>query len=98
MVRTRDTENNKKQENFNFSTVITTFKTKKYVQYKKFNISCYYRHFPSHPDVVEVFEMRGRNNIILHYHYRVGAELGKGVCDICFFHVHAQPVLPNLEM
>ena len=26
--------------------------------------------------------MRGRNTIILHYHYRVDPELGKGVCEI----------------
>ena len=27
--------------------------------------------------------MRGRNNIILPYHYMVDPELGKGVCAIC---------------
>ena len=26
--------------------------------------------------------MRGRNNIISHYHYRVDPKLGKGVCEI----------------
>ena len=42
----------------------------------------YYR-FPRHPVAAEKFEMRGRNNIILHYHYRIDPKLGKGVCVIC---------------
>ena len=38
--------------------------------------------FPNHPVAAEKFEMRGRNTIILYYHYMVGPELGKGVCAI----------------
>ena len=41
-----------------------------------------YRKFPSQPVAAKKFEMRGRNTIVLYYHYRIDPELGKGVSMI----------------
>ena len=43
----------------------------------------YYRNFPRHSVPAENSEIRGRNNILSNYHYRVDLKLGKGVCSIC---------------
>ena len=42
-----------------------------------------YRKFTRHPVAAEKFETRGRNNMILNYHYMVDTKLGKGVCENC---------------
>ena len=43
----------------------------KYVQHKNVKTTWGYRKFPRHPVSAEKFEMRGRNTILLNYHYRV---------------------------
>ena len=40
------------------------------------------RKFSRHPVSAEKFKMRRINITILHYHYRVDPELGKGGCEI----------------
>ena len=45
-------------------------------------MSWYYWKLPRHPVSKEKFETRGRNTIILRYHYRVDPNLGKVVCVI----------------
>ena len=42
-----------------------------------------YWKFPRHPVSTEQLKMGGINDIIFHYHYRVGPKIGKGVCDLC---------------
>ena len=41
-----------------------------------------YQKFPRNPDAEEIFKMRGTNNIISCYHYRLYPKLGRGVCAI----------------
>ena len=55
---------------------------KRYSQHKNVNMYWDYWKFPCHPIAAEKFEMRRRNEIILHNHYRVYPKLGKGVCAI----------------
>ena len=65
-----------------------------------------YWKFPRHSVAAEKFEMRGINTILLHYHYRVYPELGKGVCDFhniqCAFPACASQLdkywLPNIPL
>ena len=45
-------------------------------------MACDYWNLPRHPVSAKKFEMRGRNTILSHYHYRVDPELGKRVCAI----------------
>ena len=82
LLHTRDTNNNKRQENTKNSNRNYHIQYIKYVQHKNLNTSWDYQNFPRHPVASEKFETRGINNILLHYHYRVDPELGKGVCDI----------------
>ena len=77
--RTTNDKKNSKFSNFRYH-----IKYIKDVQHKNINITKDYWKFPRHKFAAEKFEMRGRNTIILNYHYRVGPELGKGVCDICW--------------
>ena len=42
-----------------------------------------YWKFPCHPIAAEKFGIRGRNTIILYYHFKVDIKIGKGVCSIC---------------
>ena len=53
------------------------------MQHKNVNISWGNWNFTRHPFSAEKFEIRGRNAIILNYHYRVYPKLDKGVCTIC---------------
>ena len=52
------------------------------MQHEKIKVSWNYRNFPCHPVACEWCHIIGRNNIILHYHYRVYPNLGKCVCAI----------------
>ena len=54
----------------------------KYVKHKNVNTTWDYCKFTRHIVAAENLEMRGINTIILHYHYMVDPELGKGVCGI----------------
>ena len=42
----------------------------------------YYRKFPRRPVSAEKFEMRGSNNILSHFHYRVDPELVRGFFSV----------------
>ena len=81
-MNTRDTNNNKPQENDKISNRHYHIQDIKYVQHKNVNVTWYYWKFPRHPVAAEKFETRGRNNMILHYNYRVDWELDKCVCVI----------------
>ena len=92
---TRYTNNNKQQVNVNLSNRNYHIQDIKNVQHKNVYITWDYRKFPSHPFAAENFETRGRNTILSHFRYRVGPELGKGICAIFGFHVYVHPVLLN---
>ena len=53
LLNTRDTENNKWQENAKFSNYNYHIQDINYVQHKKANMSWYYWKFPSHPAAAE---------------------------------------------
>ena len=55
-----------------------------------------YRMFYTRPVAAEKYEMRGRSTIILHHHYRVDMQLGKGVLVIFGLHAYLQPLLIDL--
>ena len=76
-----DTNNNKRKENFKFHNLHYHIQYIKDVQHKNINMT-WDRKLPRHPVAAEMFEMMGRNTILLHYHYRVDPELGKVFCVI----------------
>ena len=82
LLHTRDKNNIKFQGNYKISNCRYHIKDIKYMQHKKVDMSWYYRKFPCHPIAAEKFEMRRRNEIILHNHYRVYPKLGKFVYSI----------------
>ena len=96
LLHTRDSWNNKQQENSKFPNRHYHNKDIKYVQHKNLNITWYYWNFSRHPFAAEKFEKRGRNTILSHYDYRVDPKIGKSVCVIFVFHVHVHPVFINL--
>ena len=55
-----------------------------------------YRMFSTRPVAAEKYEMRGRSTIILHHHYRVDMQLGKGVLVIFGLHAYLKPLLIDL--
>ena len=71
MIHTRDKKNNKRQENDKRSNRHYHIQDIKDSQHKNVNTTWDYRKFTSHPVAAEMFETRGRNTIISHYHYRV---------------------------
>ena len=74
--------NNKKQWNTKFSHRCYYIQDIKHVQHKNVNMTWGFQKFPRHPVGAGKFEMRGRNSIVLHYHYSIYPELGKCVCNI----------------
>ena len=70
-LHTRDKNNNKQQENAKISNRHYHIQDIKDVQHKNINMTWYYQKFLMHPFSAKKFEMRGINNIILYYHYRV---------------------------
>ena len=66
------------------------------VQHKNVNVTWDYWKFPRHPVAATKFKMRGRNTLILHYHYRVYPELGKLILILVGFNGHVHPVFINL--
>ena len=81
-IHTRYTKENKRQENSKFSNRYCHIQDIKDGQPKHVNLSWDCRKSPRHPVSAEKFKMRGRNTIILHYHYRVDPKLGKGFYEI----------------
>ena len=65
-----------------FPTVLIAFKTWNMCNIKTLTWLGIIKKFPRKPVAAETFETRGRNNILLRYHYRFDPELGKGVCEI----------------
>ena len=96
LLSTRDTNNNKRQENAKISNRHYHIQDIKYVQHKNINMTWDYHKFPRHPVAAEKFKMRGRNTIISPYHYKVYPLLGKGVCKFFGFHVRVQSIFLNL--
>ena len=83
MINTRDAKSNKLQKHFKYFSCRYYIQDIKHVQHKNVNMSWDYWKFPCHPIAAEKFGIRGRNTIILHYHYRVYIKIGRGVCSIC---------------
>ena len=81
---TQNKKKNKQQENTEFSYRQHHDHHIKYVQHKNVNTTCDYCNFPRHLVAANKFGMRGINDIILNYHYRVDPEVGKGVCVVDF--------------
>ena len=81
LLHTRYTKNNKRKENTNFPNRHYHIQDIKYVKNKNVNMTWDYWNFPRHQVAAKKFEIRGRNTILLHYHYRVDPELGKYVCE-----------------
>ena len=82
LLHNRYTKNNKRQGKTKISNRHYQIQYIKDMQHKNVNMTWYYRNFPRHPVAAENFKFRGINTIILHFHYRVDPELGKGFCVI----------------
>ena len=82
LIHIIDTKNNKLKYNTNLYKLHYHIQYINDVQDKNFDMTWYFRKFPRHPVAETIFKMRGRNTIILNYHYRVDPKIGKYFCKI----------------